>query len=124
MDRSKKWVEVKQVDLNPKVEITYSRPIKAIQFVNPNLNNTIINLTKNKNRQGTLQKNETTFFKLTLPNARNELKVPIWVSGTPEQFLMHIHTAVHACKQMGLEANFKEAELALEQKKLSADIAK
>ena len=30
---------------------------------------------------------ETTYFKLTLPNTGNELKVAIWASGTPEQFL-------------------------------------
>ncbi len=35
---------------------------------------------------------KTTYFKLTLPNTGNELKVAIWASGTPEQFLMHIPT--------------------------------
>ena len=40
----------------------------------------------------------TMYFKLTLPNTGNELKVAIWASGTPEQFLLHIHTAMHVCK--------------------------
>eukprot|EP00804_Cyclotella_cryptica_P001718 CCRYP_009081-RA/>CCRYP_009081-RA protein AED:0.37 eAED:0.89 QI:0/0/0.2/1/1/1/5/139/417 len=32
---------------------------------------------------------KTTYFKLTLPNTGNELKVAVWASGTPEQFLLH-----------------------------------
>lgn len=51
------------------------------------------------------KKAKTTYFDMTLPNTRNELKVAIWVSGTPEQFLMHVLTAVQPCKQMGLQAN-------------------
>ena len=41
---------------------------------------------------------KTTYFKLTLPNTGNKLKVAIWASGTPEQFLLHVHTAMHICK--------------------------
>lgn len=48
----------------------------------------------------------------------------IWASGTPEQFLMHVHRAFLACKQIGLESNFKEAKKAPKQKKLDTDIAK
>ena len=33
---------------------------------------------------------KTTYFKLTLPNTGNELKVAVWASGTPEQFLLHV----------------------------------
>jgi len=41
--------------------------------------------------QDALEKNKkTTYFKLTLPNTGNELKVAVWVSGTPKQFLLHI----------------------------------
>ena len=46
---------------------------------------------------------KTTYFKLTLPKTENELKVAIWASGTPEQFLLHVRTAMLICKQLGLE---------------------
>eukprot|EP00804_Cyclotella_cryptica_P007807 CCRYP_001401-RA/>CCRYP_001401-RA protein AED:0.43 eAED:1.00 QI:0/0/0/1/0/0.5/2/0/261 len=40
--------------------------------------------------QDALGKNKkTTYFKLTLPNTGNALKVAVWASGTPEQFLLH-----------------------------------
>ena len=43
--------------------------------------------------QDALEKNrKTTYFKLTLLNTGNALKVAIWVPGTPEQFLLHVHT--------------------------------
>ena len=41
---------------------------------------------------------KTTYFKSTLPNTGNELKVAIGTSGTPEQFLLHVRTAMHVCK--------------------------
>ncbi len=50
---------------------------------------------------------------MIFPHTWNELNVSIWVSGTPEQFLLHVHTDIHACKQMGLDADFNEAEMAL-----------
>ena len=51
--------------------------------------------------QDALEKTKkSTYFKLTLPNTRNELKVVIWTSGTPEHFLMRVHTAMHVCKQL------------------------
>eukprot|EP00804_Cyclotella_cryptica_P024749 CCRYP_001726-RA/>CCRYP_001726-RA protein AED:0.44 eAED:0.44 QI:42/1/0.5/1/0/0/2/0/194 len=43
----------------------------------------------------------------------NELKVAVWASGTPEQFLLHVRSAIHACKQMGLDTSFAEAEKAI-----------
>ncbi len=46
---------------------------------------------------------KTIYIKLTLSNTENELKVAIWASGTPKQFLLHIHTAMHICKQLGCE---------------------
>eukprot|EP00804_Cyclotella_cryptica_P028380 CCRYP_016426-RA/>CCRYP_016426-RA protein AED:0.65 eAED:1.00 QI:0/-1/0/1/-1/1/1/0/79 len=47
--------------------------------------------------QDVLEKTKkTTYFKLTLPNTGNELKVAIWASGTPEQFLLHVRSAIHA----------------------------
>ena len=62
-----------------------------------------------------LKKNKkTTYFKLTLHNIRNELKVAIWASWTPEQFLLHVCTAVHVCKQLGLETKEANAMMILE----------
>ncbi len=43
------------------------------------------------------------YFKLLLPNTGNELRVAIWTSRTPEQFLLHVRTAMHVCNQLGLE---------------------
>ena len=51
---------------------------------------------------------------MTLLNTRNELKVAIWASGTPEQFLLHVHTAVHVCKQIGLDMKYADAAMVLE----------
>ena len=49
--------------------------------------------------QDALKKNrKTTYFKLTLPNMGNELKVAVWASGTLEQFLLHVRSASQACK--------------------------
>eukprot|EP00804_Cyclotella_cryptica_P003036 CCRYP_006032-RA/>CCRYP_006032-RA protein AED:0.40 eAED:0.83 QI:0/0/0/1/1/1/3/0/432 len=67
---------------------------------------------------------KTTYFKLTLPNTGNELKVAVWASGTPEQFLLHVRSAIHACKQMGLDADFAAAEKAVETAKIEAELAK
>jgi hypothetical protein len=61
--------------------------------------------------QDALEKNKkTTYVKLTLPNTGNELKVSVWLSVTPEQFVLHIRSAIHACKQMGLDTNFADAQ--------------
>ena len=57
---------------------------------------------------------KTTYFKLTLPNIGNKLKVAIWVSGTPKQFLLHIRTAMHVCKLLGLETEDANAMMVLE----------
>ena len=46
---------------------------------------------------------KTMYFKLMLPNTRNEFKVAIWASRTPKQFLLHVRTAMQVCKQLGLE---------------------
>eukprot|EP00804_Cyclotella_cryptica_P017627 CCRYP_006777-RA/>CCRYP_006777-RA protein AED:0.40 eAED:0.74 QI:0/0/0/1/1/1/3/0/210 len=67
---------------------------------------------------------KTTYFKLTLPNTGNELKVAVWASGTPEQFLLHVRSAIHACKQMGLDTDFAAAEKAVETAKIEAELAK
>ena len=64
------------------------------------------------------------YFTLILPHTGNELKVTIWASGIPKQLLWHVHTTIHSCKQMGLDANFKEAKVALKYTNLDLDIAK
>eukprot|EP00804_Cyclotella_cryptica_P024682 CCRYP_001682-RA/>CCRYP_001682-RA protein AED:0.40 eAED:0.83 QI:0/0/0/1/1/1/2/0/439 len=75
--------------------------------------------------QDALEKTKkTTYFKLTLPNTGNELKVAVWASGTPEQFLLHVRSAIHACKQMGLDTDFAAAEKAVETTKIEAELAK
>ena len=51
------------------------------------------------------------YVKLT--HTGNVLKVAIWVSGTPDKFLLHILTVIHAYKQIGLGANFASAKKAL-----------
>eukprot|EP00804_Cyclotella_cryptica_P025660 CCRYP_002870-RA/>CCRYP_002870-RA protein AED:0.36 eAED:0.36 QI:0/-1/0/1/-1/1/1/0/123 len=75
--------------------------------------------------QDALEKTKkTTYFKLTLPNTGNELKVAVWASGTPKQFLLHVRSAIHACMQMGLDMSFADAEKAVKTAKLNAEIAK
>eukprot|EP00804_Cyclotella_cryptica_P022859 CCRYP_005058-RA/>CCRYP_005058-RA protein AED:0.39 eAED:0.90 QI:0/0/0/1/0/0/2/0/459 len=75
--------------------------------------------------QDALEKTKkTTYFKLTLPNTGNELKVAVWASGTPEQFLLHVRSAIHACKQLGLDTDFAAAEKAVETAKIEAELAK
>eukprot|EP00804_Cyclotella_cryptica_P031002 CCRYP_013583-RA/>CCRYP_013583-RA protein AED:0.44 eAED:1.00 QI:0/0/0/1/1/1/2/0/395 len=75
--------------------------------------------------QDALEKNKKTiYFKLTLPNTGNKLKVAVWASGTPEQFLLHVRSAIHVCKQIGLDMSFADAEKAVKTAKLNAEIAK
>ena len=75
--------------------------------------------------QDALEKTKkTTYFKLTLPNTGSELKVAIWASGTPEQFLLHVRTAMHVCKQLGLETEEADAMMALEAAYCKLDAAK
>ena len=45
---------------------------------------------------------------------RNRFKVAIWSSWTPEQFLLHVGSAVHVCKQIGLDTNYANATIMLE----------
>ena len=68
---------------------------------------------------------KTTYFKLTLPNTGNDLKVAIWASSrTPKQLLLHFHTAMHICKQLGLETKEAGAMMALEAAYCELDAAK
>ena len=75
--------------------------------------------------QDALKKNKkTTYFKLTLPNTGNELKVAVWASRTPEKFLLHVFSVIHACKQMGLDMSFTKSEGTVETAKIEARITK
>ena len=75
--------------------------------------------------QDALEKNKkTTYFKLTLPNTGNELKVAVLAPETPKQFLLHVCSVIHVCKQVGLDTSFVEAERAVETAKLDAEIVK
>ena len=64
------------------------------------------------------------YFKLNLPNTRNELKVANWAPGTPEQFLVHVRTAMHVCNQIGLETKEANAMMVLEDAYCKLDVAK
>jgi hypothetical protein len=44
------------------------------------------------------------------PNTGGKLKVALWASKTPEQFILHVHSAIHACKQMDHDVKFLNAE--------------
>eukprot|EP00804_Cyclotella_cryptica_P008289 CCRYP_016489-RA/>CCRYP_016489-RA protein AED:0.39 eAED:1.00 QI:0/0/0/1/1/1/2/0/392 len=63
-------------------------------------------------------------FQADSPQYGSELKVAVWASGTPEQFLLHVRSAIHACKQMGLDTDFAAAEKAVETAKIEAELAK
>jgi hypothetical protein len=42
---------------------------------------------------------KTNYFKLTAPNMGSKLKVALWVSGTPDQFILHVRSRfAHANK--------------------------
>jgi hypothetical protein len=56
---------------------------------------------------------KTNYFKLTLPNMGSKLKVVLWASGAPEQFILHVRSAIHACKQMEHDVKYLNAEEAV-----------
>ena len=64
--------------------------------------------------QEALKKNKkTNYVKLTLPHTDSKVKVALRVSGTPEQFILHVRSAIHACKQMEHDVNFSNAKEAV-----------
>jgi hypothetical protein len=70
-------------------------------------NSPICYIPEKDNIQEALEKNKkTNYFKLMLPNTGSELNVSLWVSGTPKQFILHVHSAIHACKQMEHDVKF------------------
>jgi hypothetical protein len=40
---------------------------------------------------------------------KTQFTVSIWDTGTPEAFLIHVQTAVSACKRKGLFSDFEDA---------------
>jgi hypothetical protein len=67
---------------------------------------------------------KTNYFKLMLPNMGSELKEALWASGTPEQFILHMHSGIHACKQMEHDIKYLNAEEAVARANLDLDIKK
>ena len=46
--------------------------------------------------------------KIKLPN-KTEFQAGVWNTGTPEEFLMHVKQAIHACDRMGLFLDYETA---------------
>ena len=67
---------------------------------------------------------KTNYFKLMLPNTGSKLKVALWASGTPEQFVLHVRSAIHACKQMEHDVKYLNAKEAVTTANLDLDIKK
>jgi len=67
---------------------------------------------------------KTIYFKSTLPNSSSKLKVALWASGTPEQFILHVGSAIHACKQMEHDIKYLNTEEAVAMANLDLDIKK
>ena len=67
---------------------------------------------------------KTNYFKLMLPNMGCELKVALWASETPEQFILHVRTAIHTCKQMGHDVKYQNAQEAVANANLDLEIKK
>jgi hypothetical protein len=72
-----------------------------------------------------LEKNKNSkYFPLTLPHMGSKFKVTLWVSGTPEQFILCVHSVIHACKQMEHDIKFSRAKEAVATAQLNLEIAK
>jgi len=54
----------------------------------------------------------------------SKLKVTLWAYGTPEQFILHVRSVIHACKQMEHDVKFLNAEEAVATAILALDIRK
>jgi hypothetical protein len=77
-------------------------------------NSPIRYIPKKDHVQEALEKNKkTNYFKLTLPHMGSQLKVTLWASRTPLQFILHVHSAIYACKQMEHDMKFSKAEEAV-----------
>jgi hypothetical protein len=65
---------------------------------------------------------KTNYFKLILPNTGSELKVALWASRITEQFILHMHSAIQACKQTEHDIKFLNAKEAVATAILDLDI--
>jgi hypothetical protein len=75
--------------------------------------------------QEALKKSKNTnYFKLMLLNMGSKLKVALWTSGTPEQFILHVCSAIHACKQMENDIKYLNAKEAVARANLDLGIKK
>jgi hypothetical protein len=54
----------------------------------------------------------------------SKLEVALWVSRTPKQFILHVHSVIHACKQMEHDMKFSTAEEAVINAILDLEIKK
>jgi hypothetical protein len=54
----------------------------------------------------------------------SKLKVALWASGTPNEFILHVRSAIHACKQMEHDVKFSTAEEAVTNAILDLEIKK
>ena len=60
--------------------------------------------------QEALKKNKKiNYFKLMLPHMDSELKVTLWASRNPNQVILHVCSAIHACKQMEHDVKLSRA---------------
>jgi hypothetical protein len=59
-----------------------------------------------------------------LPHTGSKFKVALWVSGTPEQFVLHVRSTIHACKQMENDVNLSKVEKAVANANLDLEITK
>jgi hypothetical protein len=67
---------------------------------------------------------KTNYFKLMLLNTGSELKVALWASRTPEQVILHVSAAIHACKQMEHAVKYQNAKEAVATTNLDLEIKK
>ena len=67
---------------------------------------------------------KTMYFKLTLCDTGGELKVAVWASRILKQFLLYVCSAIHACRQMGLDASFTNAAKTITTIELEAELVK
>jgi len=88
-------------------------------------NSPICYIPKKDPVQEALEKNKKmNYFKLMLPHMGSELKVTLWASETPKQFILHVRSAIHTCKQMKHDIKFSRAEEAVANAILNLEIKK
>ena len=59
-----------------------------------------------------------------LPHMGSELKFALWASRTPKQFIWHMHSTIHECKQMEHNVKFSRAKEAVAFVRLNLEFAK